>query len=125
MTSKGYGLGKLDYLNHQFKTFTKKDGLADDITHLILPDQKNNLWISGRMGLSRFNEITSSITPIQLDEKLYQDFYDDAAKALPDGSLVFSSKRSLLHFHPANIKDTTYLPLVFMGNNICRLLLPW
>ena len=62
--SYGGGLNFLDLQTGKFQHYTTKDGLSDNNVLSLLPDGKNNLWISTFKGLSVFN----------LDTRTFQNF---------------------------------------------------
>lgn len=47
--------GAYQYDGKSFKTFTKEDGLADNVVTRIIEDTKGNLWFGSGSGLSRYN----------------------------------------------------------------------
>ena len=99
------GLSKYDPQRKAFvKTYTTKDGLANNNVVGILEDEKKMLWISTSNGLSRFNpehqvfQTYTTIDGLAGDEFNYNSFFKTK-----DGELFFGGYNGLSFFLPRNM----------------------
>lgn len=53
--TNGNGLKRLDLSTNKINTYTKEDGLPNQVVYGILPDKDDNLWLSTNYGLCKFN----------------------------------------------------------------------
>ena len=49
------GLLKFNKIDKKFKSYTEKDGLANNIVYQILKDDDKNIWMSTNNGISKFD----------------------------------------------------------------------
>ncbi len=98
-----------------FKTFTEKDGLYNNVVYGILEDDKNNLWISTNMGISKFNIKNSSFTNYDRQDGLQENEFNGSAYFKDrSGRMYFGGINGLNIFYPDNIKPNTYIPPVII-----------
>ncbi len=97
----GGGLSKFDLKNGTFKTFLKKDGLANNVVYAILEDQYHNLWLSTNKGLSQFNPVSERFINYSTSDGLQsQEFNLKAAFKAKNGRLFFGGVNGLNYFIP-------------------------
>lgn len=63
--TNGNGLKRLDLITNKLKTYTKTDGLPDDVIYGILPDADSNLWLSTNYGLCKFKVNTDETITVE------------------------------------------------------------
>ncbi|MDJ0840626.1 MAG: two-component regulator propeller domain-containing protein [Acidobacteriota bacterium] len=99
-----------------FTHYGEKDGIRGKIMG-ILEDRAGNLWISTSRSLLRFNpERRLSRTYGTRDGMQSDSFIDGAAFSRPGGRLFFGGETGFNSFDPADIKDNTLPPPVFITN---------
>jgi ligand-binding sensor domain-containing protein/signal transduction histidine kinase len=109
----GGGLNRYDPKTERFTHYTKKDGLPDDFVKGILPDGRENLWLSTDQGLSKFNLKTKTFKNFSEKDGLHHNvFLSGAVLRGRGGRLYFGGDYGLTAFHPDSIKDDSYLPPV-------------
>ena len=105
--------GKSQKLN--FKRYTEKDGLANDIIYGILGDDENNLWMSTNNGLSKFNPSTETFQNYYQGEGLQSNqFYWGACFKGMNGELFFGGINGFNSFFPSELKFNTHIPPVYI-----------
>jgi signal transduction histidine kinase/DNA-binding response OmpR family regulator len=97
------------------KYYDEKDGLANNQTLCIEEDNKNNLWISTKNGLSKFNsdkEFFQNFT--SRDGLSNNEFCYGASLKTASGDILFGSVSGFNMFNPAEIASLNNdVPVVF------------
>ncbi len=109
----GKGLNKLvtDSVSGQesFISYTRNEGLVNDIVYGILEDKDGNLWLSTDNGLSRFDPAREEFKNYSVSDGLLNNqFYWSACYKNKDGRLYFGGMKGLLAFYPENIIDRNF-----------------
>lgn len=114
----GTGAG-LDLLQRQaggrvvFRSYTVRDGLADDTIDAIEHDHLGRLWLSTDSGISRLDPASGEVRNYtERDGLLSGSFFVHSSTALPDGRLVFGGSHGAVSFHPEDIVDNRVPPPV-------------
>jgi signal transduction histidine kinase/DNA-binding response OmpR family regulator/ligand-binding sensor domain-containing protein len=126
ISTKGGGINRMDKKSGQFKRWTKKDGLPDDVVYGILPDDEGNLWGSTNKGL--FCMIPNKDTAT-VDQQLYtfrnfskadglqeNEFNTGAYAKLPDGRLAFGGVNGYNVFDPSAVLSDDFIPPTYITN---------
>jgi signal transduction histidine kinase/DNA-binding response OmpR family regulator/sugar lactone lactonase YvrE len=119
--TNGGGLNKMDKQTGACVTYTKEDGLPDNVIYGILPDDKGNLWLSTNFGLSRFNPTKNHFRNYTAAQDDLQDneFNTGAYMKHPDGRLLFGGVSGISVFNPHDFQpDTTFAPVLFTALKI-------
>lgn len=99
----------------RFKAFHKSDGLVSKSIRAILKDSVDNLWISGNMGLSKFNPQTGMFTNYTtLDGLACNSFYNNSRLGSSTGKFFFGSNNGFNAFYPDSIQSSTQTPVVYL-----------
>ncbi|WP_010133917.1 two-component regulator propeller domain-containing protein [Ochrovirga pacifica] len=111
----GGGLNKMitpiDENEAQFKTYTKKEGLPNNVIKGILEDNKGNLWISTNNGISKFNPEKEIFKNYNIYDGLQSnEFQELACFKRKDGEMIFGGINGFSAFYPNKIKDNPYAP---------------
>lgn len=97
----------------QFKTYTKKDGLCNNVVYSMEEDRNGNIWISTDNGLSKLNPEKVSFQNFYTKDGLLNDqFYWTASGTDSQGNLYFGGINGLNYFNPEKIEYYPRLPKV-------------
>ena len=107
------GLDHLDPKTNTFRHYTEADGMPNNYTYGILPDNAGNLWVSTNRGLSRFNPKTGAWRNYSPADGLQSYEFDRLSFCtLRDGRLVFGGVNGFNIFRPEDVQDNTTPPPV-------------
>lgn len=97
----------------QFKTYTRANGLCNDVIYAMEEDRDGNIWISTDNGLSKFNTNTESFQNFYTKDGLLNDqFYWTSSASDDRGTLYFGGVNGLNYFNPEKIDFYPRLPKV-------------
>lgn len=118
-TDRG-GICRYNSSQDNFTTFSKKDGLPDDVSYKILEDSLHNLWFGTNKGLVRFNPSTGAVKVFTSEDGLLSNQYNyKSALKGSDGTFYFGSIDGLVAFNPQEIElDINEPPLYISGLQI-------
>jgi signal transduction histidine kinase/ligand-binding sensor domain-containing protein/AraC-like DNA-binding protein/AmiR/NasT family two-component response regulator len=98
-----------------FRAFRKSDGLPSNTIRSIVMDFNGKLWISGNMGLSRFDPETNTFINYTRENGLTSNiFYNNACLRTSSGELFFGSNNGFDAFYPDSINNVSYDPVVHL-----------
>ena len=105
--TNGGGLARLDLRTRQFKRYTTKDGLPNNVIYCILPDARNNLWMGTNQGLVQFDPRTGEMTTYTTEDGLPSNEFNAHCYARADnGELWFEGMGGAFHFDPEDFYET-------------------
>ncbi|KKM87340.1 hypothetical protein LCGC14_1269870, partial [marine sediment metagenome] len=105
------------------KRYGVAEGLPNDVVYGILPDDKNNLWLSTIQGLSRLDLQTRQFKNFDESDGLQSNEFNYGAYLKSDkGELFFGGVNGFNVFDPDRITENSFIPPVsitsFEANNI-------
>ena len=109
------GLVELDKTNIEagFRLYTQNDGLISNQIMGILADDNNDLWISTKNGIVKFNRLDTTFQSLSMaDGANSATFYEHAALKHADGSLWFGGNNGITIIRPDDIKLLENEPIV-------------
>lgn len=121
--SKGYiwigmdggGLNRFDPRTETFVRFSERNGLPNNVVYGILPDSRNNLWLSTNKGLSKFNPENHTFRNYDVSDGLQaNEFNSNSFARLRTGELLFGGIGGINIFHPDSVRDNTNPPPVML-----------
>lgn len=104
----GQGINKLVIRDGRavFESYTKYDGIANDIVYGIIEDDEQQLWLSTDNGLTRFDPITKKARNLYMaDGLLNNQYYWSAHYKNDSGKLYFGGMNGLNTFYPSWISN--------------------
>lgn len=107
--TNGNGLKAFNTLKNTSETFTVKNGLPNDVVYGILPDNKNNLWLSTNNGISKFNHINFENFSVY-DGLQAKEFNTGAYFKDRYNTLYFGGLEGINWFHPEQLTFNTEKP---------------
>jgi two-component system, sensor histidine kinase ChiS len=115
MGTYGGGLNRFDTVNENFKYYTVKDGLPNDVVYGILPDKQGLLWLSTNKGISRFNPETGTFRNYDAKDGLQGNEFNQGSYFVSNsGELFFGGVYGFNAFDPDQIKDNKFVPPVYL-----------
>lgn len=107
----GSGMIRYEYKENRFKTITEKEGLANNVVYSILPDAKNNLWLSTNNGISRYNKDSGEIKNFDVSDGLPSNEFNTGAFFIDKQKRIYvGSINGLVHFSPDSIITNNSIP---------------
>ncbi len=99
----------------EIKTFTIKDGLADNTINCIVEDASGNLWLGTSLGISMFNSETKKFMNFDRTDGISGgDFNYSAACKTENGLILMGSTSGLNYFYPDDISLSGFVPPVLI-----------
>ncbi len=99
----GGGINEFDFSTGTFKSYTEKNGLANNVVYGILQDNNGNLWISTDAGLSRFNTKNRHFITYEKKDGTGNYQYGSGYSRAGDGLMIFGGVNGLTMFYPGDI----------------------
>ena len=113
----GGGVNRFDPATERFSYYTEQNGLPNNVVYGILPDKRNNLWLSTNKGISRFDPGQGTFRNYDLTDGLQgNEFNQGSHFASKRGELFFGGLNGLNAFFPEAIRDNDYVPPVYLTN---------
>ncbi|MBU3821399.1 response regulator [Flavobacteriaceae bacterium XHP0103] len=112
--SSDSGLNIKMHQTNEFKSYQKVDGLVSNTVKSIVADEKEDIWISTNMGLSKFNKQTNEFTLYDNSDGLKSSNFNYAALLGSNGKLFFGSNNGFSAFYPDSIQRKKSKPLVYL-----------
>lgn len=117
----GGGLNKLipqkDKDAPVFKSYSKDDGLPNQVIKGILEDDEGNLWLSTNKGISKFNPELETFKNYDVNDGLQNnEFQELACLKRKDGEMLFGGINGFNSFYPENLRDNTIEPETVLTN---------
>ncbi len=112
-----YGLKMFHLTTENFRLFTQKDGLPDNVINGLLPDNHGNIWISTNSGLSKFNPVKNEFKNYDYWDGIQNTTFNSGACFInKNGEMLFGGNNGLTICYPDSIKEDLSLPpIVFTG----------
>lgn len=113
--SSDQGLFLYNRLENSFISFSKKDGLPSNSISGILEDNKGNLWISTKKGISKYDKLTKQFRNFTIEDGLVSnEFYNTSCLKVKSGEFLFGSSDGFNLFSPDSIKDNMICKPVYL-----------
>lgn len=114
-TTEGSGFSYIEPATQSIIRFIPGRDIDFAIYCAILQDSKGNLWITSTRGLLRYDPVSGTyVTYTRDDGLLGNNFSYNSAYQDKNGKMYFGMVNGLLSFYPAEIKENTYNPPVYI-----------
>jgi len=98
-----------------FVTFSKREGLSNDVVYGVLTDDRGFVWMSTNQGLSRLDMSAKTFTNFDVSHGLQgNEFNFGAAYKGLGGELFFGGVNGFNAFYPDQIKSNPHVPPVVL-----------
>ncbi|KAB1067281.1 response regulator [Tamlana haliotis] len=117
--TNGSGLIKYNTSNDETNVYTQKDGLPNQVVYGVLPDTKQNLWLSTNNGISKFtpSKKTNAFENFSADDGLQgTEFNSGAYHKTEDGTLIFGGLEGINWFKPHQINYNPVKPKTIISS---------
>ncbi|MBC7873725.1 MAG: helix-turn-helix domain-containing protein [Ferruginibacter sp.] len=105
----GQGLVRWNVTAGTEKVYTTDDGLPNNTIYSIVPDDKNNLWISTNNGICRLNPGTGTVDKFDVRDGLIgNEFNRFHHFHFPDGRIAFGGFEGSSLFDPGKFAPDTF-----------------
>lgn len=121
--SKGYlwfstdrgGIMRFNPETETFRTYTKADGLPDNVTYKAVEDSRHRIWFGTDHGLVCFHPETDSLHVYTRTDGLPDNQFNyKAALAAKDGTIWMGTINGLVSFNPLVVRRNTFIPPVYI-----------
>ncbi len=114
----GGGLNLFVPENQHFIHFSEPDGLPNDEVKSMTEDAHGMLWLTTNHGISRFDPARKFFKNYDETDGLPGNHFSPLAilRSRFDGKIYAGAKEGLAVFHPDSIRNSTFLPPVFITN---------
>lgn len=91
------------------RTYTKRDGLMNEMVHSVIEDDNHDIWVSTSFGISHLYIRGDSVYHVESystrDNVPNESFVNDRAMKLDDGTIVMQSLDHIVTFHPQKLQS--------------------
>ncbi|RZF60289.1 hybrid sensor histidine kinase/response regulator transcription factor [Sphingobacterium corticibacterium] len=115
--TEGQGLYIYNPKEQTTKSYSKKDGLPNDIIYGILPDDNGKIWVSTNNGISQIDPASNTLKNynqsdgLQGNEFNYGSFFKTGKN-----ELFFGGTNGLSYFDPKDLRRNTFVPPIDITN---------
>lgn len=111
------GLTEIDHEGRVIQTFSRQNGLANDIVYCIVGDNNGNLLLSTNLGISRFSLKSNRFENFDVSDGLQaNEFFAGSCASGVDGMAMFGGVNGLTVFDPVELTKRAYQPTVVLTN---------
>lgn len=110
-----FGNGFLHFNNNDpesgFQAFTTNEGLLSNFVFSAIEDKYGIIWIATYGGLNQYNPDTGSMIGYSYEDIGIKAGFNEGEPMIgDDGNIYFSTTSGLLHFNPAEISNSDFVP---------------
>ena len=103
---------EVEYPDGQKQTFTRKDGLLNEVIRSIVEDDSHDIWISASYAIThvyiRNNKVSHLEPYINQDDVPNESFVNGRGVKLDDGTIVMQSLDHVIAFNPASFQGERF-----------------
>jgi signal transduction histidine kinase/ligand-binding sensor domain-containing protein/DNA-binding response OmpR family regulator len=113
LSSLGGGIFSFDPLSKSFRSFTRQDGLADNVVYGMQQDDEGRLWCFTLSGLSRFNPQEKSFKNYTYRSGFpLEELNENAFYTSQQGEMLAGGSNGYVGFDPLTLSENTFVPPV-------------
>src|SRR5690606_6342835 len=115
--TEGQGLYIYNPKEQTTKSYSKKDGLPNDIIYGILPDDNGKIWVSTNNGISQIDPASNTLKNYnQSDDLQGNEFNYGSFFKTGKNELFFGGTNGLSYFDPKDLRRNTFVPPIDITN---------
>lgn len=113
----GGGLIRFDPVKEEFRSYTERDGLPNNVIYIVIEDEHGNLWITSNHGIAKFNRHDETFIIYDTKDGVQgNEFNAGAYYKNRKGEIYFGGMNGMNIFHPREINLNKIPPrMVFTG----------
>lgn len=109
--TNGGGLSYYNTQTHELKTYTIKEGLANNVVYGILSDKSRNIWVSTNNGVSKFNSAKQTFRNYEEDDGVMSNGFNPGAYCkTKKGEFFFGGINGANSFNPEGLTSNQTPP---------------
>lgn len=113
-TDRG-GLLRFNPETGRFRTYTKANGLPDNVTYKVVEDTQHRIWFGTDRGLVCLHPETDSLQIFTRNDGLPDNQFNyKSALAASDGTIWMGTINGLVSFNPQIVRRNTFVPPVYI-----------
>lgn len=113
-TDRG-GLLRFNPETGRFRTYTKANGLPDNVTYKVVEDAQHRIWFGTDRGLVCLHPETDSLQIFTRNDGLPDNQFNyKSALAASDGTIWMGTINGLVSFNPQIVRRNTFVPPVYI-----------
>ena len=99
----------------RFRTYTKANGLPDNVTYKVVEDAQHRIWFGTDRGLVCLHPETDCLQIFTRDDGLPDNQFNyKSALAASDGTIWMGTINGLVSFNPQIVRRNTFVPPVYI-----------
>lgn len=99
----------------RFRTYTKANGLPDNVTYKVVEDAQHRIWFGTDRGLVCLHPETDSLQIFTRNDGLPDNQFNyKSALATSDGTIWMGTINGLVSFNPQIVRRNTFVPPVYI-----------
>lgn len=99
----------------RFRTYTKANGLPDNVTYKVVEDAQHRIWFGTDRGLVCLHPETDSLQIFTRNDGLPDNQFNyKSALAASDGTIWMGTINGLVSFNPQIVRRNTFVPPVYI-----------
>ena len=99
----------------RFRTYTKANGLPDNVTYKVVEDAQHRIWFGTDRGLVCLHPATDSLQIFTRNDGLPDNQFNyKSALAASDGTIWMGTINGLVSFNPQIVRRNTFVPPVYI-----------
>ena len=99
----------------RFRTYTKANGLPDNVTYKVVEDAQHRIWFGTDRGLVCLYPETDSLQVFNRNDGLPDNQFNyKSALAASDGTIWMGTINGLVSFNPQIVRRNTFVPPVYI-----------
>lgn len=111
--SFGGGLMRLNPKDGNYRFYTEKEGLPNNVVYKVIGDNDGNLWVPTNRGLARFNVANESFVTYTVKDGMQSNEFNLGASLMTrNGRILFGGMNGFNSFFPDEIRKNVIPPRI-------------
>jgi ligand-binding sensor domain-containing protein/serine phosphatase RsbU (regulator of sigma subunit) len=106
------GNGIIKFAKDTFLHYSSRENLKSDYCYALATDNKGNIWVGHRLGLSRISPTMPPVVKIYGSDYIPGDVNPNAISVSPSGEILFGTTEGLIVYETTQVGNKPVAPLV-------------